>query len=183
LATKISSPIRPEDPRGGRSLFIDQRVFTDSPARRRQLSSEHRERDPLARPAADERHPFRSIPVFAARNIFFFATMSRWRPVISVLGRRPGTHARFVSGNCRGLINLATGAEVRRRQRPHGVGMLSQQGRRKLEPLRLTLGLTGPISARRSSAGAAFLYYKRGGGGGVGGGGGGRMVDGSFWQM
>ena len=159
MATKIIIPFDTTDLRaGGRSLFVDQRGYVDILRAAGNYSAEKLERDMLVLRLLEYGAEPRSLP--AART----SAQQPDRRVALLfrdLRRRPGADAQL-----RQPGDVAAGRAGRqRRQGPSPTNrlvsaMLSNQIDEKLEPLRLTLGLTGNDFREGVFSWRGFLYYK-----------------------
>ena len=159
VATKIIIPFDQADLRaGGRSLFIDQRGFTDSLRSAGNYTSENLERDLAtlrlmnAIPSLDPfllREHLRNNEIDVAPCYFAISA-----------GDQERMHA-FVSSELAKLITMASGGQKSDAGTDRMVAaMLSSKVDEKLEPLRLTLGLTGNDFREGVFSWRGFLYYK-----------------------
>ena len=156
VATKIIIPVDPADLKaGGRSLFVDQRGYADMLASAGNYSGDALDRDLWvlrllnAVPSLDPfllREHLRNNKIEVAASYFAISE-----------GDQTRMHD-FVGGEMSKLVMLAGGGD--------GAGnrlvsaMLSNQIDEKLEPLRLTLGLTGNDFREGVFSWRGFLYYK-----------------------
>ncbi len=156
VATKIIIPFDPTDLRaGGRSLFVDQRGYADALREAGNYNNESLTRDLLvlrllnAVPSLD---PFLVREHLRNNNIevspSYFAISD---------GDQTRMHA-FVTQEMSKLILLAGGSGESGSRLVSA--MLSNQIDEKLEPLRLTLGLTGDDFREGVFSWRGFLYYK-----------------------
>ena len=159
VATKIIIPFDQADLRaGGRSLFIDQRGFIDSLRSAGNYSPENLDRDLAtlrlmnAIPSLDPfllREHLRNNEIDVAPCYFAISA-----------GDQARMHA-FVSGELSRLISMASGGQNSAAGTDRMVSaMLSSKVDEKLEPLRLTLGLTGNDFREGVFSWRGFLYYK-----------------------
>jgi hypothetical protein len=159
VATKIIIPFDHDDLRaGGRSIFIDQRGFLDALRSAGNYSNENLERDLSvlrlmnAIPSLDPfllREHLRNHEVEVASCYFAISS-----------GDQQRMHE-FVSGEITKLISMASGGNDSRGGTDRMVtAMLSNKVDEKLEPLRLTLGLTGGDFREGVFSWRGFLYYK-----------------------
>ncbi|HEY2007980.1 MAG TPA: hypothetical protein VGH23_03250 [Rhizomicrobium sp.] len=157
VATKIIIPFDVTDLRaGGRSLFVDQRGYVETLRAAGNYSSEKLERDLLvlrllnAVPSLDPfllREHLRNNDIDVSPSYFAISE-----------GDQERMH-NFVSQEMSQLVALAgsgTGGSSNRLVS----AMLSNQINEKLEPLRLTLGLTGNDFREGVFSWRGFLYYK-----------------------
>jgi len=156
VATKIIIPVDSADLKaGGRSLFVDQRGYADMLASAGNYSGDALDRDLWvlrllnAVPSLDPfllREHLRNNKIEVAASYFAISE-----------GDQTRMHD-FVGGEMSKLVMLAGGGD--------GAGgrlvsaMLSNQIDEKLEPLRLTLGLTGNDFREGVFSWRGFLYYK-----------------------
>ena len=155
--TKVIIPFDQNDLRaGGRAIFFDQRGFAENLRAAGHYNDEKLERDTLifkllnAVPSLDPfllREHLRNHEIDVAACYF----------VISP-GDQEKMH-QFVSDELSRLVRMAAG------DNQDGAGrmvtaMLSSQVDEKLEPLRLTLGLSGPDFREGAFSWRGFLYYK-----------------------
>jgi hypothetical protein len=159
VATKIIIPFDQADLRaGGRSIFIDQRGFIDSLRSAGNYNGANLERDLTvlklmgAIPSLDPfllREHLRNHEIDVASCYFSIS---------------PGDQQRmheFVSGEITKLISMASGGGDSRAGTDRMVtAMLSNKVDEKLEPLRLTLGLSGGDFREGVFSWRGFLYYK-----------------------
>jgi hypothetical protein len=159
VATKIIIPFDQNDLRaGGRSLFIDQRGFIDSLRSAGNYNSENLEKDLTvlrlmnAIPSLDPfllREHLRNNEIEVAPCYFAISA-----------GDQQRMHE-FVSGELAKLIAMASGGQKSDAGTDRMVSaMLSSKVDEKLEPLRLTLGLTGNDFREGVFSWRGFLYYK-----------------------
>ncbi len=159
VATKIVIPFDPLDLRaGGRSIFIDQRGFVEGVRMAGHYSEEKLERDLFvmrllnAIPSLDPfllREHLRNNGIQVASCYFAIS---------------PGDQERmheFVSQELSHLVRMANGESDSSASTGRMVtAMLSAQVDEKLEPLRLTLGLSGNDFREGAFSWRGFLYYK-----------------------
>ncbi len=159
VATKIIIPFDLNDLRaGGRSLFIDQRGFVDALRAAGNYTSENLEADLAvlrkmsAVPSLDPfllREHLRNNDVEIAPCYFAISA-----------GDQQRMHD-FVSGELAKLITMASGGGGKSDGTDRMVSaLLSSKVDEKLEPLRLTLGLTGNDFREGVFSWRGFLYYK-----------------------
>ena len=156
VATKIIIPFDSTDLRaGGRSLFVDQRGYTDSLRDAGNYNSEALERDMSvlrmlnAVPSLDPfllREHLRNNKIDVSSSYFAISE-----------GDQERMHT-FVSAEMSKLIALAGGNGSSSGRLV--TAMLSNEIDEKLEPLRLTLGLTGNDFREGVFSWRGFLYYK-----------------------
>lgn len=156
VATKIIIPFDPADLRaGGRSLFVDQRGYAEILRDAGSYSTESLERDISvlrllnAVPSLDPfllREHLRNNKIEVAPSYFTISD-----------GDQERMHA-FVSQEMSQLVMLAGGGGESSNKLVSA--MLSNQIDEKLEPLRLTLGLTGNDFREGVFSWRGFLYYK-----------------------
>lgn len=156
VATKIIVPFDADDLRaGGRSLFVEQRGYVDSLRMLGNYSSEALERDMSvlrllnAVPSLDPfllREHLRNNKIDVAPTYFAISE-----------GDQERMH-QFVRKEMSALVALAGGSDAS----SNGLvtAMLSNEIDEKLEPLRLTLGLTGNDFREGVFSWRGFLYYK-----------------------
>jgi hypothetical protein len=155
--TKLIIPFDPSDLRtGGRAIFVDQRGFAENLRAAGHYTDDKLERDMLvlrllnAVPSLDPfllREHLRNHEIDVAPCYFAISP-----------GDQEKMH-RFVSGELSRLVKLASGGNQ------DGTGrmvtaMLSSQVDEKLEPLRMTLGLSAPDFREGAFSWRGFLYYK-----------------------
>ncbi len=159
VATKIVIPFDPSDLRaGGRSIFIDQRGFADGLRTAGHYSPEKLERDIFvmrllnAIPSLDPfllREHLRNNGIEVASCYFAISA-----------GDQERMHE-FVSQELSQLVRMANGDDGNSASTGRMVtAMLSSQVDEKLEPLRLTLGLSGNDFREGAFSWRGFLYYK-----------------------
>jgi len=156
VATKIIVPFDPADLRaGGRSLFVDQRGYADALREAGHYSGDTLEHDLTvlrllnAVPSLDPfllREHLRNNGVEVSSSYFAISEGDQTRMHV------------FVSQEMSKLILLAGGAGDSSNRLVSA--MLSNQIDEKLEPLRLTLGLTGNDFREGVFSWRGFLYYK-----------------------
>jgi hypothetical protein len=156
VATKVIIPFDPADLRaGGRSLFVDQRGYADALREAGNYSGDTLEHDLTvlrllnAVPSLDPfllREHLRNNGIEVSSSYFAISE-----------GDQTRMHA-FVSQEMSKLILLAGGAGDSSNRLVSA--MLSNQIDEKLEPLRLTLGLTGNDFREGVFSWRGFLYYK-----------------------
>ena len=156
IATKIIIPFDPADLRaGGRSLFVDQRGYAEILREAGSYNSESLKRDLSvlqllnAVPSLDPflvREHLRNNKIEVAPSYFTISD-----------GDQARMHA-FVSQEMSQLVMLAGGGGESSNKLVSA--MLSNQIDEKLEPLRLTLGLTGNDFREGVFSWRGFLYYK-----------------------
>jgi hypothetical protein len=157
IATKIVIPFDPTDLRaGGRSLFVDQRGYVET----------LREAGGYSRPEALERDVSVLRLLNAVPSLDPFLVREHLRnngievsPSYFTIseGDQTRMHA-FVSKEMSQLVMLAGGSGESSNKLV--TAMLSNQIDEKLEPLRLTLGLTGNDFREGVFSWRGFLYYK-----------------------
>ncbi|MBS0281548.1 MAG: hypothetical protein JSR25_10340 [Proteobacteria bacterium] len=159
VATKIIIPFDPLDLRaGGRSIFIDQRGFAEGVRMAGHYSEEKLERDLFvmrllnAIPSLDPfllREHLRNNGIEVASCYFAISA-----------GDQERMHE-FVSQELSHLVRMANGENDSSASTGRMVtAMLSSQVDEKLEPLRLTLGLSGNDFREGAFSWRGFLYYK-----------------------
>jgi len=156
--TKIIVPVDPSDLRaGGRSIFIDQRGFLETLRDAGHYSDEKLERDVGvlrlldAIPSLD---PFLLREHLRANNIdvgaCYFAISA---------GDQERMH-QFVAKEMSQLVKLASGGDDDGSTGRMVTAMLSGQANEKLEPLRMTLGLSENDFREGAFGWRGLLYYK-----------------------
>ncbi len=158
VATKIIVPFDATDLRaGGRSLFVDQRGYADALGTAGNYSLEKLERDMSvlrllnAVPSLDPfllREHLRNNQVDVSSAYFAISE-----------GDQERMH-NFVSQEMSQLVALAGSGGNEKSGNRLVTAMLSNQINEKLEPLRLTLGLTGNDFKEGVFSWRGFLYYK-----------------------
>jgi hypothetical protein len=159
VATKIIVPFDVSDLRaGGRSIFIDQRGFAESLRTAGHYSEEKLERDLFvmrllnAIPSLDPfllREHLRNNGIEVGACYFAISA-----------GDQEKMH-QFVSGELSRLVRMASGGDDDNGSTGRMVtAMLSSQVDEKLEPLRVTLGLSGADFREGAFSWRGFLYYK-----------------------
>jgi len=159
VATKIVIPFDTSDLRaGGRSLFIDQRGFAEGLRAAGHYSEEKLERDLFvmrllnAIPSLDPfllREHLRNNGIEVASCYFAISA-----------GDQERMHE-FASNELSQLVRMANGENDSSASTGRMVtAMLSSQVDEKLEPLRLTLGLSGNDFREGAFSWRGFLYYK-----------------------
>lgn len=158
VATKIVIPFDISDLRaGGRSIFIDQRGFAEGLRAAGHYSAEKLERDIFvsrllnAIPSLDPfllREHLRNNGIEVASCYFAISA-----------GDQARMHE-FVSQELSQLVRMASGADNNASTGRMVTAMLSSQVDEKLEPLRLTLGLSGNDFREGAFSWRGFLYYK-----------------------
>lgn len=158
VATKIVIPFDISDLRaGGRSIFIDQRGFAEGLRAAGHYSPEKLERDIFvlrllnAIPSLDPfllREHLRNNGIEVASCYFAISA-----------GDQERMHE-FVSQELSQLVRMASGGDDNASTGRMVTAMLSSQVDEKLEPLRLTLGLSGGDFREGAFSWRGFLYYK-----------------------
>jgi hypothetical protein len=156
--TKIILPVDPEDLRaGGRSLYIDQRGFLESLRQAGHYGDGKLERDIAvfnlmnALPSLDPfllREHLRNNEIEAAPCYFAISA-----------GDQQRMHE-FVAKELSRLVRLANGEDDRGSTGRMVTAMLSGQVNEKLEPLRMTLDLSGADFREGAFGWRGLLYYK-----------------------
>ena len=156
VATKIIIPVDPSDLKaGGRSLFVDQRGYSDMLATAGNYSGDALDRDLWvlrllnAVPSLDPfllREHLRNNNIEVASSYFAISE-----------GDQARMHD-FVGKEMSKLVMLAGGGDESGNRLVSA--MLSNRIDEKLEPLRLTLGLTGNDFREGVFSWRGFLYYK-----------------------
>lgn len=159
VATKIVIPFDTTDLRaGGRSIFIDQRGFAEGLREAGHYSTEKLERDIFvmrllnAIPSLDPfllREHLRNNGIEVA-SCYFAISAGDQQKMHEFVSQELSHLVRMASGG--GDSNASTGRMV--------TAMLSSQVDEKLEPLRLTLGLSGNDFREGAFSWRGFLYYK-----------------------
>lgn len=155
--TKLILPIDPSDLRaGGRAIFVDERGFAEKLRAAGHYCDDRLERDMLvlrllnAVPSLDPfllREHLRNHEIDVAPCYFAISP-----------GDQDKMH-QFVACELSRLVRLAAGADQDATGRMV-TAMLSSQVDEKLEPLRMTLGLSGPEFREGAFSWRGFLYYK-----------------------
>jgi hypothetical protein len=158
VATKIIIPFDATDLRaGGRSLFVDQRGYIDTLRAAGNYNPEKLERDMTvlrllnAVPSLDPfllREHLRNNEIDVSSSYFAISE-----------GDQERMH-KFVSQEMSQLVALAGSSSNNGSSNRLVTAMLSNQINEKLEPLRLTLGLTGNDFREGVFSWRGFLYYK-----------------------
>jgi hypothetical protein len=158
VGTKIIIPFDTSDLRaGGRSMFVDQRGYVEALREVGNYSSEALERDLTvlrllnAVPSLDPfllREHLRNNKIEVSPSYFAISE-----------GDQTRMHA-FVTQEMSRLVSLAGGNGGDASSNRLVTAMLSNQVDEKLEPLRLTLGLTGNDFREGVFSWRGFLYYK-----------------------
>jgi hypothetical protein len=157
-ATKIITPFDEDDLRaGGRSLFVEQRGYREALRQMGSYRDEQLERDYNvlrlldAVPSLDPfllREHLRNHEIEVAACYFSISQ-----------GDQERMH-RFVTGELSRLVALAGGGPGTASSNRMVTAMLSSRVDEKLEPLRMTLGLTGNDFREGVFSWRGFLYYK-----------------------
>lgn len=157
-ATKIIVPVDPSDLRaGGRSIFIDQRGFLESLRDAGHYSDEKLERDISvlrlldAIPSLD---PFLLREHLRANNIDVGACY------FAISAADQERMHQFVTKEMAGLVKLASGGDDDGSTGRLVSAMLSGHADDKLEPLRMTLGLSAEDFREGAFGWRGLLYYK-----------------------
>ena len=156
VATKIIIPFDGTDLRaGGRSLFVDQRGYEDA-----LRSAGNYNSDNLARDLAVLRllNNVPSLDPFLLREHLRNNEIDVSPCYFAISEGDQERMHRFVSGELSRLINLAGSGNASSNRLVSA--MLSNAVDEKLEPLRLTLGLTGNDFREGVFSWRGFLYYK-----------------------
>jgi hypothetical protein len=158
VATKIIIPFDSTDLRaGGRSLFVDQRGYTETLREAGNYNSDAFERDLAvlrllnAVPSLDPfllREHLRNNKIEVSPSYFAISE-----------GDQTRMH-NFVTQEMSRLVSLAGGGGSDASSNRLVTAMLSNEVDEKLEPLRLTLGLTGNDFREGVFSWRGFLYYK-----------------------
>lgn len=158
VATKIIIPFDPTDLRaGGRSLFVDQRGYVEALREVGNYSSASLDRDLMVLkllnvvPSLDPfllREHLGNNQIKVAPSYFSISQGDQERMHI------------FVTQEMLRLVALAGGNSNEESSRRLVTAMLSNEIDEKLEPLRLTLGLTGEDFREGVFSWRGFLYYK-----------------------
>ena len=159
VATKIIVPFDPEDLRaGGRSVFIDQRGFTESLRSVGSYSSEMLERDLSVMRLLNT---IPSLDPFLLREHLRNHGDDVAPCYFNISGGDQERMHDFVSGHLQQLIQLATGGTSSEPSTNRMVSaLLSNKTDEKLEPLRQTLGLNYTDFREGVFSWRGFLYYK-----------------------
>jgi hypothetical protein len=158
VATKLIVPFDLNDLRaGGRSIFIEQRGFEDSLRQVGNYNSENLVRDLTVLrlmntiPSLDPfllREHLRNNDITVAPCYFEISASDQQR-----------MHE-FTASELSRLVQLASGSSADGSTNPLVSALLSSQVDEKLEPLRMTLGLTGNDFREGVFSWRGFLYYK-----------------------
>jgi hypothetical protein len=158
VATKLIVPFDLNDLRaGGRSIFIEQRGFEDSLRQVGNYNSENLVRDLAVLrlmntiPSLDPfllREHLRNNDITVAPCYFEISASDQHR-----------MHE-FTASELSRLVQLASGSSTDGSTNPLVSALLSSQVDEKLEPLRMTLGLTGNDFREGVFSWRGFLYYK-----------------------
>ena len=157
--TKIIVPVDPSDLRaGGRSIFVDQRGFIESLRETGHYADEKLERD------ISVLHLLSAIPSldpFLLREHLRNNGIDVAPCYFAISANDQDRMHQFVSGELSRLVQLANGSENDNGSTGRMVtAMLSGQVNEKLEPLRMTLGLSGSDFREGAFGWRGFLYYK-----------------------
>ncbi len=159
ISTKLIVPFDLKDLRaGGRSFFIDQRGFIENLREAGHYRDEKLERDVVV---------LRLLSAIPSLDPFLLREHLRnngFEVAACYFAISPGDQERmhdFVSAELQQLVQLASGGNDQNGSTGRMVtAMLSSQVDEKLEPLRLTLGLSGPDFREGAFSWRGFLYYK-----------------------
>lgn len=158
VATKILIPFDATDLRaGGRSLFVDQRGYVDILRAAGNYSAEKLERDMLVLQLLNEVPSLDPLLLREHLRINQIDVSSSYFTISE--GDRERMH-NFVSQEMSQLVALAGSGGNGQSGNRLVSAMLSNQIDEKLEPLRLTLGLTGNDFREGVFSWRGFLYYK-----------------------
>ncbi|MES2293268.1 MAG: hypothetical protein V4527_08230 [Pseudomonadota bacterium] len=157
--TKIIVPVDPSDLRaGGRSIFVDQRGFIESLRDTGHYADEKLDRD------ISVLHLLSAIPSldpFLLREHLRNNGIDVAPCYFAISANDQDRMHQFVSGELSRLVQLANGSENDNGSTGRMVtAMLSGQVNEKLEPLRMTLGLSGSDFREGAFGWRGFLYYK-----------------------
>jgi hypothetical protein len=157
-ATKIITPFDEEDLRaGGRSLFVDQRGYRDALRQMGNYREEQLERDHNVLRLLDA---VPSLDPFLLREHLRNNEIDVSSCYFSISQGDQERMHRFVTGELSRLVALAGGAAGSESSNRMVSALLSSRVDEKLEPLRLTLGLTGNDFREGVFSWRGFLYYK-----------------------
>jgi hypothetical protein len=156
-ATKIITPFDEEDLRaGGRSLFVDQRGYRDALRQMGNYREEQLERDHNVLRLLDA---VPSLDPFLLREHLRNNEIDVSSCYFSISQGDQERMHRFVTGELSRLVALAGGAAGSESSNRMVSALLSSRVDEKLEPLRLTLGLTGNDFREGVFSWRGFLYY------------------------
>jgi len=157
-ATKIIQPFDEEDLRsGGRSLFYDQRGFRDAFRQMGNYSMAALERDLTVLKLLDT---VPSLDPFLLREHLRNHEIEVSPCYFAISEGDQERMHRFVSGELARLVKLAGGTRGSDSSNRMVAALLSSRVDEKLEPLRVTLGLSGDDFREGVFSWRGFLYYK-----------------------
>jgi len=156
--TKIIVPVDPSDLRaGGRSLFIDQRGFLESLREAGHYNDEKLERDVGVLRLLDA---IPSLDPFLLREHLRANNIDVGECYFAISAADQERMHQFVAKEMSQLVRLASGGDDDGSTGRMVTAMLSGQANEKLEPLRMTLGLS-EVDFREGAFGwRGLLYYK-----------------------
>lgn len=157
-ATKIIVPVDPSDLRaGGRSIFIDQRGFLESLRDGGHYSDEKLERDVGVLRLLDA---IPSLDPFLLREHLRANDIDVGACYFAISAADQERMHQFVTRETSGLVKLASGDDDDGSTGRMVSAMLSGQADEKLEPLRMTLGLSAEDFREGAFGWRGLLYYK-----------------------
>lgn len=157
-ATKIIVPVDPSDLRaGGRSIFIDQRGFLESLRDGGHYSDEKLERDVGVLRLLDA---IPSLDPFLLREHLRANDIDVGACYFAISAADQERMHQFVTREMSGLVKLASGDDDDGSTGRMVSAMLSGQADEKLEPLRMTLGLSAEDFREGAFGWRGLLYYK-----------------------
>lgn len=157
-ATKIIVPVDPSDLRaGGRSIFIDQRGFLESLRDGGHYSDEKLERDVGVLRLLDA---IPSLDPFLLREHLRANDIDVGACYFAISAADQERMHQFVTREMSGLVKLASGNDDDGSTGRMVSAMLSGQADEKLEPLRMTLGLSAEDFREGAFGWRGLLYYK-----------------------
>jgi hypothetical protein len=158
VATKIITPFDEEDLRaGGRSLFVEQRGYAESLRQMGHYAPETLERDLRV---------LRLLNAVPSLDPFLLREHMRMNEIdvadcyFSISAGDQDRMHRYVTGELSRLVKLAGGTAGSESSNRMVTALLSSRVDEKLEPLRVTLGLTGDDFREGVFSWRGFLYYK-----------------------
>jgi len=157
-ATKIITPFDEDDLRaGGRSLFVEQRGYREALRQMGSYRDEQLERDHNVLRLLDA---VPSLDPFLLREHLRNNEIEVSACYFSISQGDQERMHRFVTGELSRLVALAGGASGSESSNRMVSALLSTRVDEKLEPLRLTLGLTGNDFREGVFSWRGFLFYK-----------------------
>ena len=156
--TKIIVPVDPSDLRaGGRSIFIDQRGFLETLREAGHYNDQKLERDIGVLRLLDA---IPSLDPFLLREHLRANNIDVAPCYFAISASDQERMHQFVSKEMSQLVKLASGGDDDSSTGRMVTAMLSGQADEKLEPLRMTLGLSEPDFREGAFGWRGLLYYK-----------------------